>query len=368
MRLKTFVHISDIHFSDSNSEDEALLLYALFPKMDGFLGHSPKSLTMLDEFFADIVNAESAKLILTGDVTRVGGVLEFDLARSFLKAELLPPVAKYVGLRDVDSLRLAIPGNHDHYAGIPVLVGGPTAGLAAMFPKMPEVVSSPLGSDGHQLTFFLINTDADVPSWHPKRWAAKGSFVSQLETLREQLRHSPRDEKEIRVLCLHHSRAHRGVLLEIDHDSRDALANFIVEHRVAVLLSGHIHEPPLVKIATAVNTDGDSADYLEARSGTTTQMNLFHKPYYWRSILQSLHLKKRGHWSNTLLVHRISEEGGEIFWESELFLETPHGFRPATQKHLYCMVDPKVRIWPTPVKSFGQSGGSGPIYNSRARP
>jgi 3',5'-cyclic AMP phosphodiesterase CpdA len=344
MNLKTFVHISDIHFSDSNADTQALSLYAAVPKMDGFLGHSYKSLTVLDAFFSDMVRDEAAELIVTGDITRVGGILEFDLARTYLENELVPPEGNFVGLRNSNSLKLAIPGNHDHYAGMPLLVGGPTAGLAAMFPTMPQVVRSPLGSRGHELTFLLINTDADVWPWGQNRMRACGSFVSQLHALRAQL--SAKKEKEIRVLCLHHSRAHRGATLEMDSTSRDELANFIVEQGVAVLLSGHIHQPPLVAVATAVDSSGNSADYLEARCGTTTQRNLFHLPYYWRNVFTRLGLMKRGHWSNTLLVHRISEQGTDIYWESELFLEGPHGFKPATSKHLYCMVNPRVRIWP----------------------
>ena len=348
MTLKTFIQISDIHISDDNYDAEALALYALLPKMDGLLGHSYKSLTLLAPFFLDLVQQEDAELIITGDVTRVGGVDEFDTARTYLEDELVPPRGYYVGLRNHDSLKLAIPGNHDHYPGIPILVGGPTAGLSAMFPQMGTYVNMPLGSAGHELTFILVNTDADVHPWGHKRWLARGSFVSQLNSLRKQL--PPQAAKEIRVLCLHHSRAHRGVTLEIDEASRDELANFIVAHGVAVLLSGHIHQPPLVTRATAVDSLGQSAEYLEARCGTTTQRNLYHVPYYWRRLLAKLHLKNRYHWSNTLLVHRISEAAGEIFWESELFLEGPHDFRPAEPAECFCMVNPRVRIWPLPVQ------------------
>jgi hypothetical protein len=347
MRLKTYVHISDIHFSDHNNEDKALLIYALTPKMDGFLGHSYKSLTRLDSFFADMVDKEAAELIVTGDITRVGGVQEFNMARTYLEAQLKPPLGNFVGLRNSNWLRLAIPGNHDHYAGVPVLIGGPTKGLAAMFPSMPQVVTSPIGLNGHELTFILINTDADVGPVSPNRMAARGSFKSQLKEVKKHI--GARHDKEIRVLCLHHSTEHRGLVLEIDDDSRYELMNFIVDYGVAVLLSGHIHEPPLVKLATAVHTNESSADYLSARCGTTTQRNLYHVPYYWRNIAIKLKLARRGHWSNTLLVHRILEEHGEIFWETELFLETTKGFRPATQTHLYCMMNPKVRIRPGPV-------------------
>ena len=349
MKLKTFLQISDIHISDGRFEDRALMLYASVPKLDGFLGHSYNSLTKLETFFADVFQNERAELILTGDLTRMGAAAEFDLARGYLEREIAFG-RTLIGLRNPNSLRLAIPGNHDHYPGIPLLVGGPTKALGRMFLKTFRPITVPLGSAGHKLTFLRVNTDADVGAWGPKRLGAIGSFVSQLKWLGSQLT-SPA-EKEIRVLILHHSRAHRGTTLEIDGSSRDELANFIVDQDIAVLLSGHIHEPPLVKLATAVHTrtNQKSAQYLEARCGTTSQRNLYHIPYYWRNILSKLHLKKRGHWSNTLLVHRILEEAGEIFWESELFMEELNDFEPAKPNHSYCMVDPKVRIWPAPVK------------------
>lgn len=358
MTLKTFVHISDIHFSDSNHDSKALALYAAIPKLDGFLGHDYQSLTMLDEFFTDMVDNEEAELIVTGDITRVGGVFEFSMARTYLERELTPPQGNFTGLREPNWLTRAIPGNHDHYPGIPLLIGGPTAGLAATFPnpKLPRMVTSDLGSDGHELTFLLVNTDADVPCLHPDRWFARGSFVSQIDELERQLdereqRLGKKRDKEIRILCLHHSRAQRGPMLEMDQSSRDRLSNFIPKYGIAILLSGHIHEPPLVRMETAVNTTDDTvfADYLEARCGTTTQRNLFHIPYYWRRILHTLHIKKLGHWSNTLLVHRISQENGAIIWESDLFMETPYGFQPAPLTHRHCMVNPRVRLWPPPV-------------------
>ena len=355
-RLKTFLQISDIHISDASLDGPALALYALLPKMDGFLGHSFESLTMLDLFFADLAHSEKAELpknekvelIVTGDLTRVGAASEFDMARAFLENELRYR-GKYIGLRHTNFLRRAIPGNHDHYPGIASLVGGPTQALRQMFSTTFAPITVPLGSAGHELTFLRINTDADVSAWGHRRVRAQGSFVSQINWLKKQLPAAPA-QKEIRIILLHHSVAHRGVTLQIDNQSREALLDFIVNYGVAVVLSGHIHEPPLVKKSTAVDRTGNSsAEYLESRCGTTTQKNLFHVPYYWRNTLSQLRIKPRGHWSNTLLVHRITEDGGEIFWESELFLEGTNYFDPAQPSHLYCMVDPKVRIWPLPV-------------------
>src|SRR5829696_8451938 len=159
MRLKTFLQISDIHISDGSFEDRALMLYASVPKLDGFLGHSYKSLTAHATFFADLVQTEEAELIVTGDLTRVGATAEFDIARDYLKSEALIR-GKFIGLKNT-RLELAVPGNHDHYPGIPLLVGGPTPGLAQMFPTPLPPIPVSLG-DGYELTFLRINTDADV--------------------------------------------------------------------------------------------------------------------------------------------------------------------------------------------------------------
>lgn len=345
MRLKTFVHISDIHISDANFDDSASSLYAVVPKLDGFLGHSYKSLTVLEPFFAELHQNEDAELILTGDLTRVGGAWEFDAAIAFLQDELVPPHGVYIGLRNPNWMKLTIPGNHDRYPGFPSLVGGPTATFSALFPGMPMVVDLLLPSSaGHLLRFLLIDTDADVWPWGSQRAKAKGSFVTQLRSLSALL--GKQGDGEIRVLCLHHSRCHRGLTLEMDRPSRNALDDFIVDKGIAVLLSGHIHDPPQVALATAAGARG-TATYLEARCGTTTQQNLFHLPHYWRNLPG---IRRKGHWSNTLLVHRLFEEAGEIIWESELYLEDPYGFQLATPSQSDTMINSRVRVWPQRVK------------------
>jgi hypothetical protein len=37
------------------------------------------------------------------------------------------------------------------------------------------------------------------------------------------------------------------------------------------------------------------------------------------------------HWPNSLLVHRLREEGGEVLWETEIYLERTDGFFAADQ-------------------------------------
>jgi 3',5'-cyclic AMP phosphodiesterase CpdA len=342
MRLATFVHISDLHFKNQAQDAAVSRLYALMPGLDGLLGHSYKSLTLLDPFFVDLQTSENAQLLITGDLTRVGNALEFQIADQYLGSELTPPLGNLIGLWVSNWLQLSIPGNHDRFPGIPFLWGGPTREYHTTFPSMPRIVDFQLQSSRkHLLRLILIDTDADVSGWSLNRGAARGSFFSQIRALRGLL--SPPREFEIRVLCLHHSRAKGGYFLRIASDSRRALDAFIVDHEISVLLSGHIHDPALVKVSTATSSTG-SRKYLEARCGTTTQTNLYHIPYYWRKLPGFL--TGKGHWSNTIFVHRLSEQDGEIIWETELFLEGPDEFEPPVSVPKRIMVDPSIRVWP----------------------
>ncbi|MDQ3917542.1 MAG: metallophosphoesterase, partial [Acidobacteriota bacterium] len=320
MRLATFVHISDLHFSNQAHDAKVSKIYALFPKLDGFLGHSYKSLMHLEPFFDNLKITEQARLIVSGDLTRVGDSHEFKAADDYLGDELAPPLGGHIGLEEKDWLELTAPGNHDRYPGIPFLWGGPTTTFSTLFPGMPKVVDIPLASSrGHTLKFIFVDTDADVTGWSRKRGKAEGSFTTQLRALRGMLPGTP-GELEIRVMCLHHSRAQRGGFLRMDGASRQELDDLIVSHEVRVLLTGHIHDPPLVELSLATGPSG-VMKYLEARCGTTTQRNLFHLPYYWRHLPGFKTAKPR--WSNSLLVHRLLEENGKIWWEVELALETP---------------------------------------------
>src|ERR1043166_1341876 len=342
MRLATFVHISDLHFSNKSHDAAVSKIYALFPKLDGFLGHDYKSLVHLEPFFDNLKSTEQARLIVSGDLTRVGNSLEFKAAQDYLGAELTPPLGD-VGVEEKDWLKLTGPGNHDRYPGIPFLWGGPTAVYSTMFPGMPKVVDIHLASTrGHTLKLIFVDTDADVSGWSPKRGGAVGSFTSQIRALRGMLPEKP-DELEIRVMCLHHSRAQRGMFLRIDGNSRQELDELIVSHNIKVLLTGHIHDPPLVEISLATGPSG-SRKYLEARCGTTTQKNLFHLPHYWRNLPGFRSGKP--HWSNSLLVPRLVEENDEIWWDVELVLDAPLDFEIAVPQPPNLMVDPKVRVWP----------------------
>lgn len=352
MRLATFVHVSDLHFGhlDPKSPGNANApgLWAKHSGFDGLLGHSYNSLRKLELFFDQMRRTENARLIVTGDLTTVGHPSQFSMASNFLGSVLVFSAGRRIGLRSPDWKDRSVPGNHDHWPGSAQIWGSPTAGLAGTFPSMPYVNDPPLTlSSGYTLRFMGINTDADVSPYGTDRFLARGSFASHLTALSALLSGLPiPSSDEIRVLCLHHSQALRGVALEMDARSRDALHDFIVDEDIAVLLCGHVHTPPLVKSFTATHSGvGTSASVLEARCGTTSQMSTL--PYTWKTVLG--HRPKRvNRMPNSLLVHRLELTGGEVQWHTELYHETPHGFSVPAPVPPGILVNDRVKVSPRP--------------------
>jgi hypothetical protein len=190
-----------------------------------------------------------------------------------------------------------------------------------------------------------VDTDADVYPYGPNRFLARGDFASQLRDLAAML--GVPGPNEIRVLCLHHSQSYRNKLsrghaCEMDTHSRNSLNDFIVAHDVAVLLCGHVHDPPLVQSFTA-NHLKRSVEFLEARCGTTTQLSTL--PHTWRTIL-GRRPRRPKRWPNSLLVHRLNQDGGEIYWNTEIYLEKPQGFYNPAALLPGVLVTPRMRVWP----------------------
>jgi hypothetical protein len=131
----------------------------------------------------------------------------------------------------------------------------------------------------------------------------------------------------LRVLLLHHSYSAAGKILVINKDSKAALHDFILEHDISVLLCGHVHQPPLVEVRKVSHLK-QTTHFLDGRCGTTSQRSTV--PYDWTTVLGKRPTDE-DHWPNSLLVHRLSEDGGEVSWEAEIYLERSDGFFPADQ-------------------------------------
>jgi len=328
-RMLTLVQVSDLHIGEldpatGNAQLSPAMvpIFANFTIFDGVLGHHALALEELDHVYWNELAAEKPYVIMTGDLTQIGRPTDFQTGAGFLasKIQLRSPNGAIVGLSRPNWVGFGIPGNHDHWPGLPVIWGAPTAGLAACFGSNPTpfVRDLPL-TNGRRLRLAGINTDADVNHKGHKRARAVGSFQSQLATLAGMLGRPTTDE--VRVLLMHHSWLHRGWLLSIDRGSRGALHTFIQTYGIQVVMTGHTHSELVQHDASW----GPARMLMESRCGTTCQADSV--PWSWKTLLGAFPIRK---WpKNTFLVHRLYKNAAGTTWESRVYVrDIANGFEP----------------------------------------
>lgn len=340
-RLLTLLHVSDLHFGvppASTPGGQPPTQWRHLRLADGWLGHNDSALVHLEDFALDLAD-ESPTLVVTGDLTAVGKPAEFDMARDYLLREISLPSSRLVGLRVPTVLARSISGNHDQWPGSIRVLGAPTPGLTATFPPPSsggsffpiQPVYIPL-TEGRRLALLGIDSDADVWPHGITRFMARGKFLSQLIELGGKI--GPKDANEIRALMVHHSLAYsRTHRLAIDESSTAALWEFIKQHHVSVLLTGHIHLPyGLVKHVTF---KGSRWPVLEARCGTTTQTDVLPLNWVAHGTNDPTRLPP-----NSLLVHRLFDTGSSIEWHSDLVPRGESGYSKAIR-----LMSP-LKVWP----------------------
>lgn len=326
--LATFVHISDLHIGrlDPASGDAAISTPVQigldnFPLFDGLLGHHAIALQDLEQLIEDLRGSDQHfRLLATGDLSRDGDLHDLLLARTYLEQEidLNPPAGNFSGLH-AGSRLLAIPGNHDHWAGHPTPIGKGASQFSAALPRaLPATHSFPLGRYGHMLRLIEVDSDADVPPNSAQRTLARGNFLSQLHKLDAML--APRPAQELRVLAIHHARTWLGFTLGMADSAKRELDRFLEQHQVAVILCGHTHLP-----STRRHYPGTRVCW-ECGAGTTTQFDTV--PFKWRLRLRRPTLVAPQ--ANTLLLHRIYGLAGRLDWEATTYVRSATGFNPLT--------------------------------------
>lgn len=326
-RVATFVQISDLHIGSIDPETQNAHVPSWLgqvPWFDGLRGHDGASLVRLEKFFAEISERENAQLIVTGDVTACGNDDEYDTARTFIGGDLQPPKGEDLGLRVPNWSERAVPGNHDHWSGAPIIFGGPPPQLWRTYKRTPYILDPISLSNGFTLRFFGINTDADVRPVGLERLLAQGSFRSELTKI-DNLFKVPQENREIRILLLHHSSRYRVSLrpeLRMISTSRDALYAFMAKLGISILLCGHTHIPHLEEFS--IPYLGVTHRVFEACCGATTILTCL--PFDSTSITGTW--PSRPKWiPNSLLVHRVTEVQGRAFWHTQIYLETSKGFK-----------------------------------------
>lgn len=359
-RLKTYLQISDLHF-DGPLQQSAVHPWARYvPLLKGYVGHSQGALGYLTKAFKELRRAEpDVELIVTGDLTAYGKVSQFQLADSFLSTAGQRP--SFLGLNAPGWMTLAIPGNHDHWPGNLFPLGTPNSEVSRRFPNDSTVMPSTMLPNGVSVVFLSLNSDAGVTGWSAERCFACGSFVSAVNELDGKLTNRKQDQHEIRVLLLHHSVEYVGRqiprslsrvfsasadlrYLTIDNASRRKVADLLDKHGIRVVLTGHIHQPFFVGRLprSPSNPSYAQRDVMEARCGSTSQR---------LTAAPSVPIEGGSNaprYQNSLIVHRLLEDAGRIYWQSEvhaIFL-SEGGFRPAPSFLADSPSRGEILVWP----------------------
>lgn len=323
--LLTLLHISDLHFGHPAAEAGALPPVDWkrhFSIYDGFMGHHTDALIHLTAFAKTLRRTDPAHkplLVVTGDLTAGGRAQEFQQAKAFLESSYDLNAVR-VGMNESGFLSRCIPGNHDHWPGTGKVVGPPTPDLTNLFTDLPMPLFEVALPGDKVFQLFGINSDANVSDTGFNRRWARGQFVSQLTQLEGV---PPATGREIRGLLVHHSPSYSSVLkplaLAVGPASRRALASWIARKGISVMLTGHIHKA--AGVITRVSDGGTTWDVLEARCGTTTQLDRIPVAWAAAGMLRPLRLP-----FNSLIVHRLVAYGAEIRWEAEHFERKNEGF------------------------------------------
>lgn len=351
MALQSFVHLSDLHFGPATGRRVVDPWMRYVPLLNGYVGEDPATLRYLIKAVTDLRLAEpNLGLIVTGDLTAYGEPSQFDRAAQFLGLPGQPPT--FVGLNFPWWRELTIPGNHDHWPGIPYWsLGGKSTTVRNWFP--PTYVSPPIDlGRGRELVFIHLDGDVDVRPWSPERFYAVGSFTTGLTQLEQDPKLAMPADHQIRVLLLHYSYQFRGHQvrsrwlsaqlslehLAIDDPSRQALETFTRSRGIRVLLSGHVHNPFFVGPVPGLAPQGRQA--MEARCGSSAQRMAAHPADNGRKRFK-----------NSFFVHRIeaSSDGSALYWDSEVHateMSGTGGFQPASSFLVQPAPRHRIQVWP----------------------
>ena len=322
--LATILHISDLHLGHiiggpgvSPNDARVRGFIKLYRRFDGLLGHHFDALRALEDFHRRL-RPHHPLLIVTGDLTRNGHDLQYDLAKDFLGGRLPPPHGNQTGLNHTRWSECTITGNHDHWPGSDRILGAPRNNFVQLYASPVFRTSTKLPS-GRYLQFACISTDSKVNPHSPTRFLARGNFDDQLLTIQKHLKD---DVRAIRILLMHHSPSYvNGGLRESEvvHGSDAMLRGILHEKKIRVILSGHIHKPAVT--VHQVTTSQGGYPVLEARCGTTCVRDTY--PKTWSKKFRGRRLE-----ANSLMVHKVTDENGRLYWNTQIFEKPIGGMYP----------------------------------------
>lgn len=295
--LATIIHTSDLHIAGKLKNDETELKAALaqLPFVKGIYAHSYHAAgalaNTLQEIFANRSKCNvPLVLIVSGDLTRLGGRAQFETGYSFLTTGVLVGAKMNIGLHlnqsknpdecDESPVLFIVPGNHD-------VIGRYTKGLRDTFDDyFPWTFPSHLVivTNGRRVVIHGLDS---THSSAIRNALAQGE-VPQMQLDELGIKTNPHSCRAcswaIRIACLHHPpiKLDKSVwdpTMELNDYER--VANELKQKGINLALSGHIHT------ATYRERSTDSPNILVA--GSTLQQ--FGERQFWLLDIYDLSIK-----------------------------------------------------------------------------
>lgn len=252
----SLIHISDPHFGKSlvnNGNTWWRKLIARLPvanQLTGLYPHDYQTAGALAVAVRHILKERTNQqiptvVVHTGDLTAGGKLAEFSVGATFLRRAHSLPNGALAGfsLDQRNELPFDLPGNHDLWSrASPKAQSAYSDYYGGSYPlQFDPPINTPRG------TVCLYGLDSNRSGLWSHRLANGSIPEAQLHKLSALLAAKP-DGNLVKVVCLHHpiamepSHAPRILGIEVLRlNRRDAIARFLKDHGVHLVLAGHVH-------------------------------------------------------------------------------------------------------------------------------
>jgi predicted phosphodiesterase len=241
-----------MHLSDLHIEDHPIAIGSTSPRSLGRApypwpskrGHDERVANDLSIFFQQLSKShENIKILVSGDLTRVGGGLDFGCCHRFLHASwnIKKPIIK-AGLKSNCNILYTVPGNHDFWNTIILNPYLNRQILPPNFWGLPWIAKFRL--NGLEIHLLGIDSCSGLSSLSFHQLIAFGAIHDDqlsvgVELFEDALKDSGHDNIDVivRVVMIHHS------IKRLEKSSRKKFISWLINNDVSIVLTGHDHNP-----------------------------------------------------------------------------------------------------------------------------
>jgi 3',5'-cyclic AMP phosphodiesterase CpdA len=238
----TIYQLSDLHFG------KALISTEHNIKKE-FRSHDERIWVILKTHLLNRIknNQDRYMVVITGDLSQLGHIDSYNLAKSLIYKNVNSDISKEYGLQLEEEHLFIVPGNHDSYDRSYVKKNNLRTFNNIFFPSIESGDIYPtlknIEVNGNNYIFMGIDSTYKKSFAAPRKKFGKGSVPkTQLAQLTGRLKEI--GDNNVRILCLHHcpiivdGKRDRSLMLDRSQD----LLSWITKNNIDILMCGHLHE------------------------------------------------------------------------------------------------------------------------------